>query len=321
MNKTILILTDKFDSHADRVQMKISEQGIVTFRLNLDVESLKTTKITEKCSTWYIQTDCGEISSNEIDGIFLRRAFVELMLDEYDSTDIGFKIWRNEWNKVLLGLYTALREKIWINRLKYVQIAENKFYQYHIAKQCDLNLPNQIVSNEIDQLKLFIEENGVCVVKTLAQEFYKDNDGVFKGLYVNKINVDSLNEFGDNENPITIQKYYDKLYEVRYTVVGDEHFVCKIESQKSLVANVDWRRYDIANTPHVAMIPPDAIREKVSSLMELLGLSYGAIDFIVTKENDWVFLEINPLGQWLWIEDLTGLDISGGIARFFTKIF
>ncbi|MBM6836103.1 MvdC/MvdD family ATP grasp protein [Desulfovibrio piger] len=321
MNKTILILTDKFDSHADRVQMKISEQGIVTFRLNLDVESLKTTKITEKCSTWYIQTDCGEISSNEIDGIFLRRAFVELMLDEYDSTDIGFKIWRNEWNKVLLGLYTALREKIWINRLKYAQIAENKFYQYHIAKQCDLNLPNQIVSNEIDQLKLFIEENGVCVVKTLAQEFYKDNDGVFKGLYVNKINVDSLNEFGDNENPITIQKYYDKLYEVRYTVVGDEHFVCKIESQKSLVANVDWRRYDIANTPHVAMIPPDAIREKVSSLMELLGLSYGAIDFIVTKENDWVFLEINPLGQWLWIEDLTGLDISGGIARFFTKIF
>lgn len=264
MNKTILILTDKFDSHADRVQMKISEQGIVTFRLNLDVESLKTTKITEKCSTWYIQTDCGEISSNEIDGIFLRRAFVELMLDEYDSTDIGFKIWRNEWNKVLLGLYTALREKIWINRLKYAQIAENKFYQYHIAKQCDLNLPNQIVSNEIDQLKLFIEENGVCVVKTLAQEFYKDNDGVFKGLYVNKINVDSLNEFGDNENPITIQKYYDKLYEVRYTVVGDEHFVCKIESQKSLVANVDWRRYDIANTPHVAMIPPDAIREKVS---------------------------------------------------------
>lgn len=301
--------------------MKISEQGIVTFRLNLDVESLKTTKITEKCSTWYIQTDCGEISSNEIDGIFLRRAFVELMLDEYDSTDIGFKIWRNEWNKVLLGLYTALREKIWINRLKYAQIAENKFYQYHIAKQCDLNLPNQIVSNEIDQLKLFIEENGVCVVKTLAQEFYKDNDGVFKRLYVNKINVDSLNEFGDNENPITIQKYYDKLYEVRYTVVGDEHFVCKIESQKSLVANVDWRRYDIANTPHVAMIPPDAIREKVSSLMELLGLSYGAIDFIVTKENDWVFLEINPLGQWLWIEDLTGLDISGGIARFFTKIF
>ena len=301
--------------------MKISEQGIVTFKLNLDVESLKTTKITEKCSTWYIQTDCGEISSNEIDGIFLRRAFVELMLDEYDSTDIGFKIWRNEWNKVLLGLYTALREKIWINRLKYAQIAENKFYQYHIAKQCDLNLPNQIVSNEIDQLKLFIEENGVCVVKTLAQEFYKDNDGVFKGLYVNKINVDSLNEFGDNENPITIQKYYDKLYEVRYTVVGDEHFVCKIESQKSLVANVDWRRYDIANTPHVAMIPPDAIREKVSSLMELLGLSYGAIDFIVTKENDWVFLEINPLGQWLWIEDLTGLDISGGIARFFTKIF
>ena len=95
MKKTILILTDKFDTHADRVQMKISEQGMTSFRLNLDVESLKTTKITEKNSTWYIRADCHEISSDEIDGIFLRRAFVELMLEEYDNTDIGFKIWRS----------------------------------------------------------------------------------------------------------------------------------------------------------------------------------------------------------------------------------
>lgn len=319
MKKTILILTDKFDTHADRVQMKISEQGMTSFRLNLDVESLKTTKITEKNSTWYIRADCHEISSDEIDGIFLRRAFVELMLEEYDNTDIGFKIWRSEWNKVLLGLHTALREKTWINNLRNAQIAENKFYQYNLAKKCNFEIPRQIVSNDVTLLKSFIKENGVCVVKTLAQEFYKDSDGVFKGLYVNKIDEDSLNSFGDNENPITLQKYYDKSYEVRYTVVGNEHFVCKIESQKSKVANIDWRRYDIPNTPHFIMSPPDSIRAKVSHLMELLGLSYGAIDFVVTKENDWIFLEINPLGQWLWIEDLTGLDISGGIARLFVS--
>lgn len=53
--------------------------------------------------------------------------------------------------------------------------------------------------------------------------------------------------------------------------------------------------------------------------MKQLGLSYGAIDFIVTKNNEWIFLEINSFGQWLWIEDLTGLDISGGFARFFVN--
>lgn len=319
MSKTILILADKFDTHADRVQVKISKHDMTSFRLNLDVESLKKTIITAKGNTWHIHNGCGEISSHEIHGVFLRRAFVELMLDEYDNADVGFKIWRGEWNKVLLALHTALKNKIWINSLRNAQIAENKFYQYNIATECGLDIPKQIVSNNVNHLRSFIEENGKSVVKTLAQEFYKDHDGIFKGLYVNQIDVDSLNTFGDKENPITLQKYYDKLYEVRYTVVGDEHFVCRIESQRSLIANVDWRRYDIANTPHITMTPPDAIKAKVSHLMKMLGLSYGAMDFIVTIENNWIFLEVNPLGQWLWIEDLTGLDISGGIAKFYAN--
>ena len=51
--------------------------------------------------------------------------------------------------------------------------------------------------------------------------------------------------------------------------------------------------------------------------MEILGLVYGALDFIVTPDNRWIFLEINCMGQYLWIEELTGLQISSAIVSWF----
>ena len=99
-------------------------------------------------------------------------------------------------------------------------------------------------------------------------------------------------------------------------MVGDQHFVCRIESQHSMRAMVDWRRYDILHTPHCSMDAPDHIRFRIQKLMSELGINFGALDFIVTPSDEWVFLEVNPVGQWLWIEDLTGMKISDAIAQW-----
>jgi len=49
-------------------------------------------------------------------------------------------------------------------------------------------------------------------------------------------------------------------------------------------------------------------------LVARLGLRFGAIDIIVTPDDRYVFLEINPNGQWLWIEEETGLPIRDAIC-------
>ena len=67
------------------------------------------------------------------------------------------------------------------------------------------------------------------------------------------------------------------------------------------------------------MEAPDDIRNRVALMIEELGLEYGALDFIVTPENEWYFLEINCMGQWLWIEQLTNLSISGAIVKWIKK--
>ena len=182
-------------------------------------------------------------------------------------------------------------------------------------------MPSTLVSNNKNDLIDFAKKcDNNIILKLMKQDIYKCSDGEIKGFYTNRIGVEHLENFSTTEeNPIVLQKYIEKDFEVRYTVVGNKHLVCKIDSQKSQKAKNDWRRYDLTKTPHVTITPPCDIKNKVEQLLKELGLEYGAIDFIVTPDNEWIFLEINCFGQWLWIEDLTGLDISGAICSWIYK--
>jgi glutathione synthase/RimK-type ligase-like ATP-grasp enzyme len=69
----------------------------------------------------------------------------------------------------------------------------------------------------------------------------------------------------------------------------------------------------------LAAVVPAGVRVGVSALMGRLGLRFGTFDFIVTPDDRWVFLEINPNGQWAWIEDAAGLPIAASIADALTR--
>jgi glutathione synthase/RimK-type ligase-like ATP-grasp enzyme len=60
---------------------------------------------------------------------------------------------------------------------------------------------------------------------------------------------------------------------------------------------------------------PACLSLKLTTLVRELGLVYGAVDLVENRDHEILFLEVNSMGQWLWIEDLTGLPISQAIAR------
>lgn len=313
----ILIISDRNDVHTQKVESYLQNNSVKYIRFNIDVESLKSTKISFYENRWDVKSPTGNFNTNEINSIWNRRTYVELLLDEVDNNDPGFKIWKGEWNKTLLGLYSSLENKKWLNFYRDAYYAENKYRQYQIAKIVGFNIPQFVCSNDKYLLTDFFKDGSEKVLKFMNQDFYKIQDGVYKGIYVNKISANEFSKFKEtDENPIVLQNYIPKDYEVRYTVVGDKHFVCKIDSQLSEIANVDWRRYDLANTPHSSFEPPKLIKEQVNNFMAKLNLNYGALDFIVNKNQEWFFLELNSMGQFLWIEDLTGLEISKYIAQW-----
>lgn len=225
----IFIVSDQHDVHADVVIEKIAQKGLQFFRFNLDVESLKTTTINYNCSCWTIYQNGKRISDDEIKVVWYRRAFVELLLEEKDCNDVDFLVWKNEWNKVLLGFYHSLNNKPTLCPLKASYAAENKYLQYQVAKTIGFNIPEFTTSNVKSKLQEFCElKKDNVVLKLQHQDFYHVGN-TYKGMYVNKINSQILNDFNEiEENPITIQEYINKNYEVRYTVVGPKHFVVEL---------------------------------------------------------------------------------------------
>lgn len=296
----ILILSDNFDEHATVVTSELDSMGADYFRFNLDVNSLKDSNIDFNGAEWRITQAGKSLQGSAVATVWCRKATVTVTSEHEDDKSNGFRIWRSEWNRVLYGFYSSLRFLVWLNPLQKSALADNKYYQLAIASEIGLIVPPFVSSNSLDNLKAFFIQHGDCAFKMMSQDLYRSSDGTARGLYVNRLSVAELADFSNSgENPITLQKYIEKNYEVRYTIVDKSHFVCKIESQASERTAIDWRRYDIPKTPHLSITPPTQIREKISALVERLGLNFGAIDFIVDQNDKWWFLEVNSNGQWL----------------------
>ena len=116
-------------------------------------------------------------------------------------------------------------------------------------------------------------------------------------------------------SPVLFQRNIAKRFELRITVVEDEVLAAEIHSQATYRTQLDWRHYDWDHTPYRIHALPDDIRDKCLELTRRLGLRFGAIDMIVTPDGNYVFLEINPSGQWRWIEDQCGLPISDALCH------
>lgn len=149
---------------------------------------------------------------------------------------------------------------------------------------------------------------------------YFDYGELQTSVYTSRINWEDLQD--DDEiriAPVIYQKHLKKKYDIRVTVVGEKVFSAAIDSQKIPSAVLDWRKTETENITHLDHQLPEDIEAKCIAFLKNLGLSYGAIDFVLTPENDYYFLEINPNGQWVWLEDRLGFSISDEIANWLNQ--
>jgi glutathione synthase/RimK-type ligase-like ATP-grasp enzyme len=100
---------------------------------------------------------------------------------------------------------------------------------------------------------------------------------------------------------------------VRLTVVGDKVFAAEIR-RESGARELDWRK-NYQDLRYQPCDVPAEVAHGVRQLMCSLELAFGALDFAVDDAGSWWFYEINPNGQWFWIELQTGLPISAALAE------
>lgn len=198
---------------------------------------------------------------------------------------------------------------------------EEKCCQMMLAARAGLRIPPTLYSARLAPVREFYEGQGGKVIykpfTSFAHLLETKPEEPMRGvkLYTNRIKEEHLVEGpGFIPTPGIFQPYVDKKVELRVVVVGRRLFACAIHSQQSERSREDWRRYDLGNTPYVPYDLPEGVAQKILNFMDSLGLVFGSIDMIVTPDDEYIFLEINPNGQFDWVAKRSGLPLYEHLA-------
>lgn len=233
---------------------------------------------------------------------------------EEEGVSLETRFAKNESRRAFLSLLSVLNCK-WVNRKEtIVRISSNKLYQQQIAQKCGLQTPQTLVSNDPVSVVAFSEKENGLLLKTLG---YIKLDAVGNDfLYSERFSHEELSNShaAIQSCPVFAQQYVEKRFEYRVMVIGHRVLACRIDSQASPMTKTDWRHYDFDNVEHLRADLPQSVQERLVRFMRKIELNYGALDLIETPDGDYVFLEVNPCGQWGWIEHYASLQIPQAVA-------
>jgi hypothetical protein len=194
--------------------------------------------------------------------------------------------------------------------------AQNKLWQLALARGMGLDIPKTLVTNRPQEfLKFYSDLRGNVISKSLNNFPFLHEGGGYPGIYTRPVYRRDVVRFKSiKQAPVIFQEYVPKRVEVRATIVGREVFAAEIHSQERPSTRHDWRHFHDERVPYRVHSLPESIARLLIALTRRLGLCFGAVDLIVTPSGRYVFLEINPNGQWGFIEELTGLPIADALA-------
>ena len=320
MKSKILVVTASDEPNVEKVMQFLPSE--LVFRLNTDELLYETStfsfQVVAGGTSWHFRNRENEVRSDEIKSIWYRRPARPKARQEVLPKYSDFA--ENEAHKSLQSMWSTISEEtvLWMNHPRVLRELEfNQPYQLLVASHIGLSVPETLITNNPKEVSEFFERwGGEVAIKTFGGSLTRDQEGSLLAVFTNRVSEEDLRKFSDEIRyaPVLLQSYVPKALELRITVVGDKFFTCAIHSQDSPRTKDDWRRYDFERVRHEPYNLPLEIQAKLKTLMTNLKLVFGAIDMIVTPDGDYVFLEVNPSGQWGWIERITGMSISKAIA-------
>lgn len=206
------------------------------------------------------------------------------------------------------------------DRMSDVDLANNKQLQLQVAKQVGLETPRTLTTNNPDAVKQFALEcktQGI-ITKMLSSFAIYDEKGAEFVVFTNPVSDEDLQQLeGLQFCPMTFQEKVPKMLELRTIIVGHQVFTAAIDSQGLEGSIHDWRKEGQAliNAWQLYHLPTE-IEQKLLKLLTYFGLNYGAIDIILTPDSRYIFLEVNPVGEFFWLETCAPhFPISQAIAE------
>jgi ATP-grasp ribosomal peptide maturase len=309
---TVLVLTAYEDLTADAVIEELNRRGATVARMDtgdFPIRSRLAATISASGVEGRLKTAEIEVDLSSVGSVYYRRP-TRFRFPE-GLSDADTLLAATEARLGFGGVLAAL-DVLWINHPVRVAIAEYKPVQLQIATRCGMRIPRTLVTNDKKTAIQFAEAVGGPVVCKMLSSLVLSEHGLPHLTYTTPIDVGTIDSSALATTAHLIQEWVPKEYEARVTVVGERAFAVAIHASSGR-GRIDWRS-DYESLKYCIIDPPREVVAATIRFLRRLGLVFGAFDFVVTSDDEWVMLECNPAGQWLWLQHETGVEIAAGIA-------
>ncbi|HTB23688.1 MAG TPA: hypothetical protein VK914_13410 [bacterium] len=315
----LLIVTSTRDATADYLVGRIKKTKLPFVRLDTDCE-LDSLDIQFGSNGPLLKGAGWSISPNEVTSLWFRRP-TPLGSDADPEPKAEHKWILEEWSCALEGFLSHIKVRRWINHPTNNIRAGSKMEQLTRARSFGLNVPESIVTRDQEVVRSFWEQcDKKIIVKPLSAGLVEEGDGISTSLiYTNQVTVEHFKGLEDISGcPTFFQRLISKSFDVRVTWLDGKYFSVKLERlTNDGVQIVDIRRDNMKGVKYTLIEMPVSVGSALSDMLSSYELRFAAIDFVVDHVGNWFFLEINPNGQWAWL-DLAGItDIAGRFLDIF----
>ncbi len=312
----VLVVTSSKDMTADYLLGRLRTAGIQVVRFNTDIKSSEIDISFNGIET-SLSISGTTLFPNEISHVWLRRPVP--FGGEGDSGGEQ-KFEAGELTSAVEGFFAQIPLRKWMNHPTKNFLASLKIEQLAKAKEFGLEIPETLVTkNKIEFLEFWKKCNGSVIIKPLSVGYVENEKGSDSLIYTRQILEADLDTFEDDfVCPTLFQRLIKKKNDIRICWVdGKLEGVAlrKVKSDGQQI--VDIRRDNMTGVVYSRLEIPTPVSLALGRLMESYELRFAAIDMMEDLEGNWIFLEINPNGQWAWLDIAGGQDIAGLFVQTF----
>jgi ATP-GRASP peptide maturase of grasp-with-spasm system len=266
-----------------------------------------------------------EICSSSVKSFWYRRGTFNIDFEKISNENIDISL-KNEINSELVSQTISIKtflnyfSKNYLRNLgAFEDNATDKLSNLLIAKKSGLSIPEtKVLSNKKD-LEAFYAKSGNLVSKPMSQGSVFGFHSKISGFTI-LIDANIINEIPDSFFPTQFQECLNKKFEIRCFYLDGKIYSMAIFSQNDKKTKIDFRNYNaIKPNRTVPFKLPKRIEEKIVKFMKLVDMNCGSIDLIYTVDKKFVFLEVNPVGQFYQVSYPCNYNLERKIAEYLTN--
>jgi len=302
----VLIVSNERDVDADRVVRELDRRDVAVVRLN-----------TERFPSWRVELDPGtrwavarggrQLDSGGCSGVWWRRPEPAPAPDGVAPAE-----WAAATRQATALLHGVqhVPGPLWVSPPAAICAAEDKALQLAIAADLGFDVPETTWTNDVAAAaRQLAAYGGEGMVKATTTAYWED-ERTSHFVFAHPVAASDLPPSSRlAPAPLAFQRRIEPKRDVRVTVVGDATFAAVTDDASA--QEPDWRLAD--NTTWTPYDLPDSVHERCVTLVRRLGLRFAGIDLLVDPDHRHWFCELNPNGEWGWLER-AGLPIADALA-------